>query len=132
MNTFSGTTCANASIMDIFDDSPDEMGSAFGGLLNPVGLGLIVGPLVGQAMVKLGGGRPEMAYLGAAGCTALQLCNAASMGDTLIAAKRKPFEFCISDINPVSFLNLFMMKGHSALARLSLMAGFLQKADEGK
>merc|ERR1719473_63377 len=44
MNTFSGTTCAGASIMDIFREAPSELGNAFGGLLTPVGLGLISGP----------------------------------------------------------------------------------------
>lgn len=83
-------------------------------------------------MVRLGGGRPEMAYLGAAGCAVLQLLNAQSMDDTLPVEKRKEFNFSLSDINPVSFLKLFCMKGQSALAKLSLMAGFLQKADEGK
>jgi len=132
MNTFAGTTCAGASIMDIYGDAPWEMGAAFGGLLTPIGAGLIVGPLVGQAMVKLGGGRPEMAYLGAAGCAALQYLNVVSMGDTLPKEKRSPFAFSLADINPISFIKLFMMKGQSTLAKLSLMAGFLQKADEGK
>merc|ERR1712216_715116 len=118
--------------MDIYSDAPEEMGAAFGGLLTPVGAGLIVGPMVGQVMVKLGGGSPAMAYLGASACAALQLCNVMSMGDTLPAEKRKKFEFSLSDVNPISFVKLFTEKGGSAFAKLSLMAGFLQKADEGK
>lgn len=73
-----------------------------------------------------------MAYLGASACAALQLCNVMSMGDTLPAEKRKKFEFSLSDVNPISFVKLFTEKGFGALAKLSLMAGFLQKADEGK
>merc|ERR1712166_1170934 len=132
MNTFSGTTCAGASVMDIFGDHPDEMGAAFGGLLTPIGAGLIIGPIIGQAFVKFGGGRPEYAYLGASCCAAVQLLNVMSMEDTLPKAKLKPFEFSLSMINPVSFISLFCMKGRSTLAKLSLMSGFLQKADEGK
>merc|ERR1712166_316146 len=132
MNTFSGTTCAGASVMDIFGDHPDEMGAAFGGLLTPIGAGLIIGPIIGQAFVKFSGGRPEYAYLGASCCAAVQLLNVMSMEDTLPKAKLKPFEFSLSMINPVSFISLFCMKGRSTLAKLSLMSGFLQKADEGK
>jgi MFS family permease len=132
LNTFSGTTCAGASIADIFADAPDEMGPAYGGLLSPIGAGLIIGPLIGQAFVKLGGGRPEYAYLGASCCAAVQLLNVQSMQDTLPKDKLKPFEFSLSMINPLSFLSLFCMKGQSVLARLALMTGFLQKADEGK
>lgn len=132
MNTFAGTTCAGASIMDIYQDAPHEMGAAFGGLLTPVGAGLIMGPLFGQAMIKLGGGRPEMAYLGAALSAMMQLLNVQSMDDTLPKDKRKPFAFALKDLNPISFLKLFTMKGRSTLIKLSLMAGFLQKADEGK
>jgi len=132
MNTFAGTTCAGASIMDIYRDAPHEMGAAFGGLLGPVGAGLIVGPLVGQAMVKLGRGRPQMAYLGAALFAVLQLLNVQSMVDTLPHDRRKPFAFALMEINPVSFLKLFTTKSSTVLAKLSLMAGFLQKADEGK
>jgi len=132
MNTFSGTTCAGASIMDIFRDHGSEMGNAFGGLLTPVGLGLISGPLIGQAFVKLGKGRPEYAYLGASLCALLQLLNVQSMTDTLPAALRKPFKFSFGDINPFTFLKLFTLKGRSSLLKLSLMSGFLQKADEGK
>jgi len=132
MNTFSGTTCAGASVADIFGDHPDEMGAAFGGLLTPIGAGLIIGPLIGQAFVKFGGGRPEYAYLGASCCAAVQLLNVMSMEDTLPKEKLKPFSFSLSMINPVSFLSLFCMKGRSTLAKLSFMSGFLQKADEGK
>merc|ERR1711865_198803 len=132
MNTFSGTTCASATILDIYSEAPEEIGAAFGGLLTPVGAGLICGPLIGQAFVKYGGGSPQMAYLGAACCAGLQLLNVQSMEDTLSADKLKPFEMSLADINPVSFLKLFAMKGRSALAKLSLISGFLQKADEGK
>merc|ERR1711879_610153 len=55
-----------------------------------------------------------------------------NMGDTLKADRRKAFQFALADINPFTFLKLFTLKGRSALLKLSLMAGFFQKADEGK
>eukprot|EP00421_Protoceratium_reticulatum_P049106 CAMPEP_0168453060 /NCGR_PEP_ID=MMETSP0228-20121227/49488_1 /TAXON_ID=133427 /ORGANISM="Protoceratium reticulatum, Strain CCCM 535 (=CCMP 1889)" /LENGTH=450 /DNA_ID=CAMNT_0008467759 /DNA_START=32 /DNA_END=1384 /DNA_ORIENTATION=+ len=131
LNTFSGTTCTMASLSDMYSSTPQEFALAMGGLMNPVGIGLIIGPLLGSRCVRASG-QHRAAFLGAAIVTAVQLLNVFRLEETLIKSKLKPFRLSFADLNPASFLRLFQQKGRSVLAKLSLVCGSLMCADEGK
>ena len=55
----SGSPQCAASLSDLHDD-PRALGKAFGQLGSWAGIGVMVGPLIGSAVLRAGGGRPAL------------------------------------------------------------------------
>ena len=65
MNTFSGTTCSFACLSDLYED-PEDFAFAASALLDPLGVGLIAGPLVGLAAMRVTNGNFTLVFVAAA------------------------------------------------------------------
>ena len=74
MNTFSGTTCSFACLSDLYED-PEDFAFAASALLDPLGVGLIAGPLVGLAAMRVTNGNFTLVFVAAALGSLWQLLN---------------------------------------------------------
>ena len=130
MNTFSGTTCSFACLSDLYED-PEDFAFAASALLDPLGVGLIAGPLVGLAAMRVTNGNFTLVFVAAALGSLWQLLNCFRFDETLAPKNRKRFQLRFADINPLSFIKCFTC-GRPTLAKLTLISGCYQVAHEGK
>ena len=130
MNTFSGTTCSFACLSDLYED-PEDFAFAASALLDPLGVGLIAGPLVGLAAMRVTNGNFTLVFVAAALGSLWQLLNCFRFDETLAPENRKRFQLRFADINPLSFIKCFTC-GRPTLAKLTLISGCYQVAHEGK
>lgn len=128
----SGSPQCAASLSDLHDD-PRALGSAFGQLGSSAGIGVMVGPLVGSAMLWVSGGRAAAVYaaamvLGLAQYTMVRLAYV----ESLMASKRTRVDQ-LTIANPLKFLRLFQgAKGLPRTAGILALGAALQCFAEAK
>ena len=117
--------------VSLFQEDPEDFAFAASALLDPLGVGLIAGPLVGLAAMRLTNGNFTLVFVAAALGSLWQLLNCFRFDETLAPENRKKFQLRFADINPLSFIKCFTC-GRPTLAKLTLISGCYQVAHEGK
>lgn len=130
LSTVSGSTLCSAVLPDVFVDEA-ERAAASVQLGACAGVGVILGPMVGGALMAGGGGAPGC-FGAAAALAALQLAMVSqAMPETLPPGPRRHAVDWANAVSPLAFTKLSKGGENATLRKLALILG-LQCVPEGK
>ena len=127
-NVISGSTSTIAAITDVCDGDQQLMTESLARFTGWAGVGIIIGPLIGNTVYRLSGDSDKIVYLvRMLICLGHTIWLRKCMPETLQPEKRKPFAGRL--VNPFSFFGLFR---RSKMLRRLVTFLTLQILTEGK